>query len=245
MHRPIADVVYPERRFGGYSLRDGTVEFYGRVQALLGETDRVLDVGCGRGKYHEDQCRYRRSLCTLQGPGRTVLGIDVDEAGVTNPLIDEFRLITDLDAWPVEDASIDLAVANSVVEHVERPEKFFAEMRRVLKPGGYLCVRTYNVWNYVGVAARLIPNRMHARVTAKAQDDRKEEDVFPTVYRCNTRRKLQRAMQAAGFDAYVYTYEAEPNYLSFSRVLYRIGAAVHAVMPPPFRWSLLGFGRAQ
>ena len=40
---------YPESRFGGYSDIDGTVTFYGRVQALLQSDMVVLDVGCGRG----------------------------------------------------------------------------------------------------------------------------------------------------------------------------------------------------
>ncbi len=245
MTKPIADVVYPERQFGGYSRCDGTVAFYGRVQALLPERGTVLDIGCGRGKDNEDPCSFRRQLCDLRGAGRTVIGIDVDVAGATNPLINEFRRIENVDAWPIETGTIDLAVANSVVEHVAHPDKFFAEARRVMKPGGVLCIRTYNVWNYVGIAARMIPNRMHARVTGAVQGDRHEDDVFPTVYRCNTRRKLQRAMQQAGFDAFVYTHEAEPSYLQFSRLIYRIGAVAHSLMPSPMRWALLGFGRAK
>jgi len=243
MTKSIADVVYPERRFGGFSRVDGTIAFYTRIAGLLNETTRVLDIGCGRGQVSEDPCRIRRQLCDPRGEQRHVLGIDVDDAARVNPIIDEYRPIENVDVWPVDSNSIDVAIANSVVEHVAHPERFFGEAFRVLKPGGYLAVRTYNTWSYVGIASRLVPNSLHAAVTSKVQKTRKHEDVFPTLYRCNTRRKLTSAMRRAGLDAYVYAIETEPNYLQFSRILYRLGAIAHSVMPPAFRWTLLAFGQ--
>jgi len=243
MKQDIVESVYPERYFGGYSRVDGTVEFYSRVQALLRSDDKVLDIGCGRGKDAEDACQLRRRLCDLRGENRHVVGIDVDPVGDSNPLINEFHPISDVNNWPVGSGQFDLAVSNSVIEHVEHPELFFQEAWRVLKPGGYLCIRTYNVWNYVGIAARLIPNKYHAAVTGKVQGSREEEDVFPTLYRCNTRRKVQRALEAQGFKAYVYTFQAEPSYLRFSRIAYRIGAVAHKLMPSPLRWAILAYAQ--
>ncbi len=51
MTRPLSflERFYPESRFGGFSDLDGTVAFYGRIQALLAAGMTVLDVGCGRG----------------------------------------------------------------------------------------------------------------------------------------------------------------------------------------------------
>jgi SAM-dependent methyltransferase len=143
----------------------------------------------------------------------------------------------------VESESIDLAVANSVVEHVERPELFFAEAWRVLRPGGYLCFRTYNKWGYVGICARLTPNRYHSKVTSFAQRDRDEHDVFPTVYRCNTPGAVRRALRRQGYESCVYTLEAEPSYLRFSPFLYRLGSRVHRLIPPRLRWTILAFAR--
>lgn len=71
----------------------------------------------------------------MRGANRTVIGIDVDPGGRKNRSLDSFRLIEDVDHWPVEDASVDLVLADYVLEHVGNPEQFFRETWRVLKPG--------------------------------------------------------------------------------------------------------------
>lgn len=240
---PIQDLVYPERRFGGFTRFDPTVQFCARVQALLGENDIVLDVGCGRGRRVEDHCAFRSALQDLRGQNRTVIGIDVDPGARSNSFIDEFRLIESTVHWPVDDESVDLLYSDFVMEHVERPEEFFAEAARVLKPGGYICLRTPNAWSYISLVSKLVPNRFHARVVAFAQGKRQARDVFPTYYRCNSRRALRRRLEAHGFDACVYSVEADPSYMTFSRTAYRFAAVVHRMLPSPFRSTLLAFAQ--
>jgi SAM-dependent methyltransferase len=189
---------YPEMRFGGFSRVDGTIAFYSRVQALTSDDATVIDVGCGRGAATEDSIPWRRAISTLRGLRRHVIGIDVDPAGATNPLLDEFRKIDDTTRWPIEDAVADVCVADYVLEHVTDPQAFFSECRRVLKPGGYLCVRTPNRLGYVTVISSLIPNRLHSRAVQIGQATRKAEDVFPTVYRSNTRWRLRRDLKRNG-----------------------------------------------
>lgn len=180
---------YPEVRFGGFTDIDGTIAFYTRVNELIRVSSVVLDVGCGRGTYGEDPIRYRKGLRILTDKCAKVIGIDVDEHAARNPFVDEFHLIKGTQ-WPVEGESVDVCLCDNVLEHVEHPEAFFSECRRVLKPGGYVCIRTPNVLSYFRLCARIIPNRFHGAVIRKVQAQRKEEDVFPTVYRCNTRRML-------------------------------------------------------
>lgn len=234
---------YPETKFGGFTRIDGTVAFYTRVQSLIGDNATVIDVGCGRGAAAEDGVPWRRSLCTLKRPGRHVIGIDVDVAGSTNPLLDEFRLIEDTDHWPVPDGIADVCVADHVVEHVTDPQSFFAECRRVLKPGGYLCLRTPNRLGYVAIISSLVPNRLHARLVGRVQGGRKSEDVFPTVYRSNTRWRLRSNMKRHGFDPCVYGHEPEPSYLSFSGIAYAMGVVYQRWAPEWMKMVLLGFGR--
>lgn len=234
---------YPESKFGGFSNIDGTIAFYSRVNALLASSSIVLDVGCGRGIYNEDLVILRRNLRILKGKVKKVIGIDVDPAAKDNPCIDEFLLL-DSDRWPVNDESVDLLVCDNVLEHIKDPDPFFKEASRVLRRGGYICIRTPNSWNYIALFSRLIPNKYHSKVTAVVKDSRKEEDVFPTFYRCNTFSKIRSMMNRYGFgNNVVYGYEAEPSYLSFSKIAYWIGVLHQKVAPNIFKATVIAFGR--
>ena len=234
---------YPESRFGGFSDLDGTIAFYARVQALLTPESVVLDFGCGRGAYRDDAVAPRRDLRTFKGKARKVIGLDVDPGAEGNPFLDEFHLLSG-DPWPVADASVDLCVTDNVMEHVERPEFFFAEAQRVLVEGGFICIRTPNAWNYVAIVSKLIPNRAHAKILARVEEKKKkEQDIFPTFYRCNTISKLRGALGHAGFRHVVYGYDAEPNYLAFSKLSYGLGVLYQKLCPAFLGSSLFAFGQ--
>jgi SAM-dependent methyltransferase len=235
---------YPESRHGGYTDIDGTVVFHTRVNSLVSAQDVVVDIGCGRGQHREDSVRLRRELKILQGKCRRVIGIDVDPNARMNPYLDEFQIISpDTMDFPVANATTDLCVSDYVVEHVRDPGKFFAECQRILKPGGYLCIRTTNVLSYVGLAATVTPNRWHARVVSWAQRGRESRDVFPTQYRVNTRRKLSRALANAGFDPCVYIHNPEPSYLSRFALAYRFGVLYQRHAPRAWGTVLLAFAQ--
>lgn len=67
--------------------------------------------------------------------------------------------------------------------------------------------------------------------------------MFPTVYRCNTRRKLERALEGAGFDAVVFGFEGDPAYLSRNVLLYRIGLLHAQYAPSAIKVKLFAFAR--
>ena len=235
---------YPESRFGGYTDLDGTVLFHSRVNALLGPQDVVVDIGCGRGQHREDTVALRRNLKILKGKCARVIGIDVDPAARNNPFLDEFHLIAGpVTDFPLPDATADLCVSDYVLEHVQDPARFLSECHRILKPGGFLCLRTTNLASYVGLAAFLTPNRLHARVVEWAQRGRQAKDVFPTQYRANTRRRLARALEHAGFEHCVYAHDPEPSYLSRSSIAYYIGVLHQRHAPRSFGPALFAFAR--
>jgi SAM-dependent methyltransferase len=236
------EVFYPESKFGGFTNVDGSIVFFARVNSLLAPSFTVLDVGCGRGAYGEDAVAVRRNLRIIKGKVSKVIGIDVDKGAGLNPFLDEFRFIEE-NSWPIETDSIDLIVCDNVLEHVENPERFFSEARRVLKSGGYLCIRTPNKWSYIALFSRLIPNKYHSRVTGFVQDGRKEEDVFPVVYKCNSIRKIRKMMTGHGFECAVCGYEAEPYYLSFSKIVYWLGVLHQRFAPAFLRPAIFAFGR--
>jgi SAM-dependent methyltransferase len=240
MTQQLLATYYPEARFGGFADVDGTVVFYARVRSLIDHTSTVLDVGCGRGAAAEDDIRVRREMRTLRGYAGRVLGIDVDAAAAGNPLIDEFRLITE-PGWPISTGAIDLIVADWVLEHVDDVAGFFAECRRVLRPGGYLALRTANLLSYVGLAARIVPNGLHRAALRVAGNGKRNDDVFETRYHCNTVWRLRAALQRHGFLACVYGYESEPHYLGFAGWAYRFGRFYQRHAPRAVRAALFAF----
>ncbi len=238
------NLYYPESRFGGFTDVDGTILFYNRVHSFVTPDSIVLDIGCGRGEYDDDPVKLRRESRIFKGKAGHVIGIDVNEAGKTNPFLNEFRPIEG-DRWPVASASIDICVCDCVLEHLEKPALLFSESARVLKPGGYLFIRTANVWSYIGLISRLVPNRLHAAILKRAQERRKEEDVFPTTYHCNTKRKIRAMLDQYGFDHCVYEHESEPYYLSFSRPLYYLGVLHQRLALNFFRAAIFAFAQKQ
>lgn len=233
---------YPEAKFGGFTDIDGTVAFFTRINSLLDSSFVVLDVGCGRGAYNEDPVLLKKNLRILKGKVTKVIGIDVDESAQDNPFLDEFRLIQG-DSWPVESNSIDLIVCDNVLEHILNPDQLFFEIRRVLKDGSYLCIRTPNRWSYIGIVSALIPNKYHLSAVSVAQDGRKRKDVFPTVYKCNSIGKLKSLMKKNGIQGVVYGYEAEPSYLSFSKIAYYLGVMHQRFSPRFIKPAIFAFGR--
>jgi SAM-dependent methyltransferase len=233
---------YPESRLSGFSYVDGTIAFYSQVNALLTPASVVVDVGCGRGAYQHDPISFRRDLRIFRGKVQRVIGIDVTQAGEDNPFLDEFRPITG-EIWPLETACADVLVSDNVLEHVADPAAFFAECWRVLKPGGWVCLRTPNVFSYFGLISRLVPNRRHVQVLRLAKDQVREEDTFPTYYRCNTLWGLRRTLQRQGFAPIVTGYDSEPTYLAFSGLTYFFGVLHQRFAPGFMKVGLHGFGK--
>lgn len=176
---------------------DSAVTLFTMAQALAADAKVVVDVGCGRGALIDPPGGERR-LHDLRGPGRTVIGIDVDLAAAENPIIDEFRAIEG-PRWPLEDDSVDLAVCDWVLEHVADPQEFVTELHRVLRPGGAFLARTVSKHSLLSAGARLVPNHRHAEVVGTLQPKREDVDVFPTTYRMNTMADLERVF-GADFD---------------------------------------------
>ncbi len=238
-------IYYPESSFGGFTDVDGTVAFYCRINALVEPSFVIVDFGCGRGSHQEDPVMFRRNLRSLKGKVSRVIGIDVDEVGQKNPCLDEFRSLAPGRPWPLEDGSANLVICDFVIEHLPDPASLFYEAKRVLAEGGYLCIRTPNVHSYVGIASRLVPNKHHGVVLSKVQTGRKEEDIFPTLYRCNTISAVRRLLSNSGFRGVVYGYESEPSYLSFSRLAYAIGVAHQKFAPRFLRPAIFAFGQSR
>ena len=115
---------------------------YGRIASDVadlagGQPIRVLDVGSGPGDLAVEVARRL--------PGASLVGVDLAPAMVdwarrnaaAAGLETRIRFeLADGARLPLSDASIDLVVSSLSLHHWDQPAVVFAELRRVLRPGG-------------------------------------------------------------------------------------------------------------
>ena len=190
-------------------------KFERQVGALIGPQTRVLlDAGCGRTV---------PVLKKYLGKVERLIGVELVDFTDVPPGIEVHN--ADLAHLPLEDGSVDLIMSRSVFEHLTEPEAVYAELARVLKPGGRVVFLTANFWDYGTQVARLVPNRFHAKVV-RTVEGRPEEDTFPTAYKTNTRADVQRLASGAQLRVERIDYLNQyPNYLMFSGPLFVLGMA--------------------
>jgi SAM-dependent methyltransferase len=102
----------------------------------------MLDVGCGVGSFHP----------MLRGLIGRLSGIDVSSVCIAQARADNRDVdygTFDGTNFPFDDAGFDLATAICVLHHVAPAEwtHFVSEMRRVVRPGGLICVIEHNPLN--------------------------------------------------------------------------------------------------
>ena len=237
---------YPETGAGGFSHVDGTVTFYSRVNALLRPDMTVLDFGAGRGRsVREDEIPYRRDLQTLKGKCARLIGVDIDDAVLEHPALDEVHVIPENGPLPFADESVDLIVSDHTFEHITNADVIVAEFDRVLKPNGWICARTPNRWGYIGLGTNLVPNRWRVALLKYLQPHRKAVDVFPTAYRLNTRAALKRCFPESGWEHCSHGHFAEPAYFGTSRLLWALVMFGYRFTPSFFAPTWMIFLRKQ
>ncbi len=121
---------------------------YSRLGLRAGE--RLLDLGCGFGRHSYEALRRGAEVvaCDLGRP-------EVEQVrGLSRLLVHEGELDGSVMAAPVQgdarglpfdDDSFDRVIASEVLEHVDDDGSAFAELARVLRPGGRLAV-TVPAW---------------------------------------------------------------------------------------------------
>ena len=174
----------------------------------------LLDAGCGRAV---------PVLRKYRGKAGRLIGVELVEFTDVPDDVEAYN--ADLSKLPLADACVDVIMSRSVFEHLTDPESVYRELARVLKPGGRLVFLTANMWDYGTLAARLIPNRFHARIVRHVEG-RPEEDTFPTAYKTNTRSDVERLARGAGLKVDSFEYLSQyPNYLMFNGFLFLLGTA--------------------
>jgi len=239
----VASKYHPEFVAGGYAQDDGTVEFYQRVVAVLPEGATVLDLGAGRGAQFDGNGPWRHWLVRLGKKYARRIGVDVDPAVKTNPELDQAEIVEPGKPLPFADQTFDLILCDWVVEHIEDPQSFADEVRRVLKIGGWFCARTPNRWSYFSIGARILSGAMEMKVLRLLQPKRREADVFPKFYRLNTLRDIRERFAADQWINATYTSNPGAVYHGNNVLLYRLLTLFQKVTPPSLGTVILIFVR--
>ena len=133
---------YPEP--GLSRVPDATVESFAGVAnhfelGVIEPGEVVLDLGCGAGT-------DLLIAAQMTGPEGRAIGVDMTSAmlgrardsatgmGLENVELHE----TLIESLPIEDASVDVVISNGVIDLVPDKDAVFAEIDRVLRPGGRL-----------------------------------------------------------------------------------------------------------
>ena len=190
--------------------------FEKRLRQIVRPGNRVLDAGCGRGKF----C----SFAFAKALGCTISGVDTSDELHDNPHLDT-RIRADLSKLPFASQSFDVINCRLVVEHLLDPEPAFQEFHRVLKRGGKAAIFTPNLFHYFGAAAKVTPDWFHRWFNSQIRGF-EISDIFPTYYRANTRYSLNEQLERAGFtQVEIALVEGAPDVLAFDFILHSLGKA--------------------
>lgn len=188
--------------------------FRERILARLSRDSVVLDLGAGAGIVeHMD----------FRGHAARICGVDLDPRVTENPYLDE-GLVADGATIPYPERTFDLVFSDNVLEHLADPGAVFAEVARVLKPGGLFLFKTPNRHHYMPLISQLTPHWFHRYVNRKR--GRASEDTFPTFYRANSRTDVARLAAATGYSVdSIELIEGRPEYLRMFVFTYVAGLA--------------------
>ena len=165
--------------------------FVAHAQLLLKgrERGRVLDIGTGPGQI-VIKLGYRLTRWKFVGVDRSPTMIEkaMESLATAGELAGrvEFR-IADGNALDFPDKSFEMVVCNSVLHHVPDPQRLFAEIARVVKPGGAILLRdlrrpsrpgyALHVWKH----GRHYSGEMRRLFTASVQAAYTEEELQKMV----------------------------------------------------------------
>ncbi len=171
-----------------------------RRRARGGAPVAALDVGCGWG-ISEDPVAGPALLADIRAATDVLVGVEPDPA--VRPTHGLFTALVHatMEHAPLPAASVDVAYAYYVLEHVADPPAFLRAVARVLRPGGIFVAMTPNRRHWFSRATRAVHHLkaqgallalLRGRATAASYH-------YPAVHRLNDAAVLRAEGARAGF----------------------------------------------
>jgi len=168
------------------------------LRNLLRPEVRWLDLGCGHEVIRPWALHRGEEESAFTGAPAMSVGVDRDMAALQSNVCTPHRVAADIQSLPFADDSFEVVTANMVLEHSENPAALMSEVWRVLRPKGVFVFHTPNKYYPMSVLAALLPDAVKSRLVALVSR-RQEKDVYPTLFRVNTRSAISAYSVSAGF----------------------------------------------
>jgi SAM-dependent methyltransferase len=183
-------------RFLAPGLRYSQESYEDALRELVTPSTVWLDIGCGHQVLPEWRFNAERELVSRAS---YVAGIDADSTSTVKHRTIGCIWVGDVQHLPFPNDSFTLITANMVVEHLANPHRVFAEIRRVLVPGGTFLFHTPNLNGYITAVNKHLPDSIK-KLAAKVLNGRDPGDVYPTFYRCNDEESIIHAAGVTGLE---------------------------------------------
>lgn len=219
------------RRYAAQQVnwQPATEHYEATIRQHLLKDMRVLDMGCGRGGVFEQ----------LRNAVTYPIGIDPDLISLQEHRLSELpRTCATSDDLPFQTGQFDLVLCSWVLEHLAQPHQTFAEVTRVMKPGGYFIFMTPNKNSVVAGLNRLVKPLQKWLVPLLY--GREETDTFPVVYRANTSKQLTQITQAVNLKQVKLDQIFDPTYLAFHPILFQLNVGLTRLLPLNMAEHLVG-----
>lgn len=122
----------------------GGFDLPGAVFSAMPKCNVAVDLGCGTGSVLERMLQQSREVIGVDGSPRML------ELARRRFVEEGDRVslrIGDLEHLPLRDGEVDFACINMVLHHLSDPAAVLAEVRRVIRPGGFLMVTDFDRHN--------------------------------------------------------------------------------------------------
>lgn len=180
-------------------LHSSQESYFEYVESLVRPKIRILDLGGGKGFLSKwlPPHLYRRWTATIVD-NAVIFNIDCDLPSLRkNP--SRLSVCALAEQIPFLSSSFDLVTASMVVEHLAQPELALREVFRVLKPGGAFLFHTPNLLFPPVMLSRMLSHSLKRAIVPVLEGGRQSEDVFPTLYRMNTKGTIASVASQEGF----------------------------------------------
>jgi len=137
--------MYNEYRFGRFNYgqkRIDTEPLLLEFLSMVKPGNALFDIGCGEGFWI--QVYLAKGIIANQ-----MTLIDLAPENADELIRKGFKASCgSVLALPFENNVADYTICNGVIHHTADPYKAFTELVRITKPGGYIYLNVYNIWNF-------------------------------------------------------------------------------------------------